>query len=217
VRTNPSPISFTALSLSFLVLPCLTSVNHLSFFWHPSSDPLHTKTDAELLAVLQRAWLLPPDVGTGVKDAAAEAKFSLDASVGDEGSNYSAGEKQLLALCRALVRGSSVIVLVCNTSLSLPLCFRVGVCWFTEKLLTLPQDEATSNVDVETDAKVQRTIQTEFKNATLLCIAHRLNTIGKGDLCSWKLFCHHLIYFLVCSRSLLRSNPRHGCRQSRRV
>ena len=33
-------------------------------------------------------------------------------------------------------------------------------------------------MDVETDAKVQRTIQTEFASSTLLCIAHRLNTIG---------------------------------------
>jgi len=40
------------------------------------------------------------------------------------------------------------------------------------------QDEATSNVDVETDAKLQRTIQIEFASSTLLCIAHRLNTIG---------------------------------------
>lgn len=67
----------------------------------------------------------------------------------EDGSNYSAGEKQLLALCRALVRGSRIIVL----------------------------DEATSNVDVETDSKLQRTIQGEFRGSTLLCIAHRLNTI----------------------------------------
>lgn len=33
-------------------------------------------------------------------------------------------------------------------------------------------------MDVETDAKLQRTIQTEFASSSLLCIAHRLNTIG---------------------------------------
>lgn len=41
------------------------------------------------------------------------------------------------------------------------------------------KDEATSSVDVETDGKLQRTIQTEFSTSSLLCIAHRLNTIGK--------------------------------------
>lgn len=34
-------------------------------------------------------------------------------------------------------------------------------------------------MDVETDAKLQKTIQTEFAASTLLCVAHRLNTIGK--------------------------------------
>ena len=76
--------------------------------------------------MLQRTWLLPQD---GVSDPSAEAKFGLDAIIGDEGghvlhrsvptltevvigSNYSAGEKQLLSLCRALVKNSHIIVLV---------------------------------------------------------------------------------------------------------
>ena len=88
-------------------------------------DPQNTRTDAEIISALQRAWLLPRD---GPVDAVTEAKFSLNASVSDEGdwlsprpmvccssligSNYSAGEKQLLALCRALIKSSAIIVLV---------------------------------------------------------------------------------------------------------
>lgn len=109
-------------------------------------DPTRTRTDAELLAALQSVHLVHAE-------NADDAKFSLDASVADEGSNYSAGEKQLLALCRALVKGTTIIAL----------------------------DEATANVDVETDAKLQRTIRTEFAARTLLCIAHRLNTIAYYD------------------------------------
>ncbi|KAL4252214.1 ATP-binding cassette transporter C [Abortiporus biennis] len=114
-------------------------------------DPQATRTDTELISALQRAWLLPP--AGAPEDPVATAKFNLDASVTDEGSNYSTGEKQLLALCRALVKNSKIIVL----------------------------DEATSSVDVETDSKLQQTIQTEFSDSTLLCIAHRLNTIVYYD------------------------------------
>jgi ABC-type multidrug transport system fused ATPase/permease subunit len=46
------------------------------------SDPQRLRTDAELISVLQRAWLLPKD---GSSDPAVEAKFSLDSTVGDEG------------------------------------------------------------------------------------------------------------------------------------
>ncbi|KAH8110166.1 multidrug resistance-associated ABC transporter [Phellopilus nigrolimitatus] len=92
-------------------------------------DPQKTCTDAEILSALRRSWLLPAE-GTPI-DPAVEAKFSLESAVGDEGANFSAGEKQLLALCRALLKGSRIIVL----------------------------DEATSSVDVGTDAKLQQTIQ----------------------------------------------------------
>jgi ATP-binding cassette, subfamily C (CFTR/MRP), member 1 len=139
------------------------------------SDPTRSRTDAEVISALQRAWLLPRD---GTKDPIAEAKFGLNSSVGDDGlaslvnyisythldagSNYSAGERQLLALCRALVKGSRIIVLVGPSFTA-----QGGVAD------QFRQDEATSNVDVETDAKIQKTIQTEFADSTLLCIAHR--------------------------------------------
>ncbi|CCM00202.1 uncharacterized protein FIBRA_02230 [Fibroporia radiculosa] len=116
----------------------------------PPSDPQGIRADAELISALKRTWLLPRD---GSCDPVVEAKFSLDSPVSEEGSNYSAGEKQLLALCRAVVKNSRIIVL----------------------------DEATSNVDVQMDAKLQATIQMEFSSSTLLCIAHRLNTIVYYD------------------------------------
>lgn len=47
-----------------------------------SRDPQGTRTDAELISALQRAWLLPKD---GPTDPVIEAKFSLDSTVGDEG------------------------------------------------------------------------------------------------------------------------------------
>ncbi|KAF4589934.1 hypothetical protein EYR38_009229 [Pleurotus pulmonarius] len=113
-------------------------------------DPQKSRTDAELISILQTTGLLPL---ADKPDSESEKKFSLDAVVGDEGLNYSVGERQLLSLCRALVKDSRIIVL----------------------------DEATSNVDVETDSRIQRTIQNEWASSTLICIAHRLNTIAYYD------------------------------------
>lgn len=60
---------------------------------------------------------------------------------------------------------------------AIPIFNRINRCCFF-------QDEATSSVDVETDSKLQKTIQTEFATSTLLCIAYRLNTIGERFVCS---------------------------------
>ncbi|OBA27989.1 P-loop containing nucleoside triphosphate hydrolase protein, partial [Hanseniaspora valbyensis NRRL Y-1626] len=76
-------------------------------------------------------------------------KFHLDQFVQEDGINYSNGERQVLALTRAVVKKSKILVL----------------------------DEATSSVDYETDAKIQSKIVSEFKDSTVITIAHRLNTI----------------------------------------
>ena len=43
-------------------------------------------------------------------------------------------------------------------------------------------DEATANIDVVTEEKIQRLIEQEFQQSTVITIAHRLNTIIKSDM-----------------------------------
>ncbi|KAK8149486.1 hypothetical protein G3M48_006795 [Beauveria asiatica] len=129
-------------------------------------DPFQEHDDLALWSALRQADLVGADAASldnadGDRAAAADpssssSRIHLDSIVEDEGLNFSLGQRQLMALARALVRGAQIIV-----------------C-----------DEATSSVDMETDDKIQRTMAAGFRGKTLLCIAHRLRTIiGYDRIC----------------------------------
>ncbi|XP_019264239.1 PREDICTED: putative ABC transporter C family member 15 isoform X2 [Nicotiana attenuata] len=78
----------------------------------------------------------------------------LESTVVENGENWSVGQRQLFCLGRALLKKSSILVL----------------------------DEATASVDAATDAVLQKIISQEFRNRTVITVAHRIHTVINSDL-----------------------------------
>lgn len=83
----------------------------------------------------------------------SEMKNGYASRVIERGASLSAGEKQLISFARTILRSPRILIL----------------------------DEATANIDTETEEKIQRGLANMRKNRTSLIIAHRLSTIKDAD------------------------------------
>jgi len=107
-------------------------------------DPLGQFNDQEIWAALEDVRL---------KDHVERQPRRLDTQIHGSTSVFSAGQKQLVCLARAILQKSNVLIM----------------------------DEATANMDYDTDFFVQKKIEERFAHATQFTIAHRLQTIANYD------------------------------------
>ena len=126
-------------------------------------DPSGTIPDKEIEAILLEAGLNDLLKRTPEKKIKKDSELDTGDDAGngrgiyfklnDGGSSLSTGEKQLICICRAVLRRNKVVVL----------------------------DEATANIDIVTEEKIQKLINNAFKDSTVFTIAHRINTIINSD------------------------------------
>ncbi|KAL1409872.1 hypothetical protein Q8F55_003871 [Vanrija albida] len=107
---------------------------------HGTAAPAHSTADSIDSAA---ATIVP----------SARVKITLNSEVSAGGNNFSQGQRQLVAMARALLRRSNLIIM----------------------------DEATASVDFATDEALQAAIRSEFKESTLITIAHRLSSVIDYD------------------------------------
>jgi ABC-type multidrug transport system fused ATPase/permease subunit len=98
----------------------------------------------------------------------------LSHHVEEDGANFSLGERQLLCLGRAMARRSRIVIF----------------------------DEASASLDFETDQLIRQFVETEFKDATVITIAHRLRTHLLFDLPGCLHPCSLTVLALSCPLSL---------------
>lgn len=106
------------------------------------------KKEASLAEVMEAARV------ANIHDRIMEMPNGYMSMAGERGSSFSLGERQRIAIARAVLRNPPIMIL----------------------------DEATASLDLEVEANVQKAIEKLTKNRTTITIAHRLTTIVKSDI-----------------------------------
>ncbi|KAI0344119.1 multidrug resistance-associated ABC transporter [Trametopsis cervina] len=139
-------VNLDALRSNITIIPQAPEL--LSGTLRQNLDPFSQHDDAVLNDALRAAGLF------SLQSDDDEGRVTLDSQISSGGGNLSVGQRQILALARAIVRQSKLLIL----------------------------DEATSAIDYETDTVIQNSLRQQLgKDVTLLTVAHRLQTIMDAD------------------------------------
>jgi ABC-type multidrug transport system fused ATPase/permease subunit len=116
-------------------------------------DPSNQYPEERLLELLNKSGLSAIMEEKCKKKEGGKDTSILELPIEEGGSNLSSGERQLLCIVRAILAKNKIVIL----------------------------DEATANIDLRTEEIIQDLITNEFKDCTVITIAHRLQTIMSSD------------------------------------